>query len=265
MGQKVNAIGLRLGVNHDWDSKWFAEQNYATALHKDFITTEFLTRVYEKNGVLVSRVILKRTFGTTHIFLHLFSPEESLLNNKVDKPTLEKTLATINGTEIELNIVDTLQHTKKRVKTIRGISMQLAAYRSRKYFNESLQAIGTSMIAKSALLLSKYLARQVENDFRHNQFIDFIKKALPLFLEHLPEVKGVRIQFKGRLNGSDRSKTQWFKYGQIPFHTIREKIDYGYTPAFTLYGACGIKVWICFASDDQEKLEKNASSKTGKV
>ena len=82
MGQKVNAIGLRLGVNHDWDSKWFAEQNYATALHKDFITTEFLTRVYEKNGVLVSRVILKRTFGTTHIFLHLFSPEESLLNKQ---------------------------------------------------------------------------------------------------------------------------------------------------------------------------------------
>ena len=103
--------------------------------------------------------------------------------------------------------------------------MQLAAYRSRKYFNESLQAIGTSMIVKSALLLSKYLARQIESDFRHNQFIDFIKKALPLFLEHLPEVKGVRIQFKGRLNGSDRSKTQWFKYGQIPFHTIREKIE----------------------------------------
>jgi ribosomal protein S3 len=183
----------------------------------------------------------------------------------VDKTSLKKTLVTINGTEVELNVVNTLQHIKGRAKTIREISMQLAAYRSRKYFNESLQVIGTSMVVKSALLLSKYLARQIENDFRHNQFIDFIKKALPLFLEHLPEVKGVRIQFKGRLNGSDRSKTQWFKYGQIPFHTIREKIDYGYTPAFTLYGTCGIKVWICFAPNDQDNLKENASSKTGKV
>ena len=255
MGQKVNAIGLRLGVNRNWDSKWFAERKYASSLHKDLITTEFLTRVYEKEGILVSRVIMKRTFDTTYIFLHLYSPAEGLVDKVVNKATLDKTLTTINGTEVELKIVDVLQYTKKRMKTIREISMELAAYRSRKYFNESLQVIGTGMIVKSALLLSKYFASQIEKDFRHNQFIDFVKKVLPLFLEKLPEVQGVRIQFKGRLNGSDRSKTQWFKYGQIPFHTLKERIDFGYTPAFTLYGVCGIKVWICFAAPlDQENV-----------
>ena len=60
-----------------------------------------------------------------------------------------------------------------------------------------------------------------------------------------PDLLGVRVQWKGRLSGSDRSKKESFQQGQIPLHTISAKIDYGYSPAFTIYGTCGVKVWLC--------------------
>ena len=255
MGQKVNAIGLRLGVNRTWDSEWFSDKNYSSTLHKDLKTIEYLTRTYEKEGILVSRVIIKRAFKKTFVFLHTYIPKDDIINRLVNKGLLNDALTKINGSEVEFKLVDILQYTKRRVKTIREISLQLAAYRSKKFFNEGLQVIATGMIVKSAPLMAKYFARQIEEDFRHNQFIDFIKKALPLFIESFPEIKGIRVQFKGRLNGSDRSKTQWFKYGQIPFHTLKEKMDYSHIPAFTLYGVCGIKVWICF--NDIEKKFNN--------
>ena len=254
MGQKVNAIGLRLGVNRNWDSKWFAEKEYASSIHKDLITTEYLTRVYEENGVLISRIVIERTFKELEAVVYLYAPTKDLFK-KAKQKDLQKTLIAINGTDVHLKIFDALQFTGKRISIVHEISLQLAAYHSRKYFYEGLQVIGTSMMTRSALLLSKYCASQIEKDFRHNQFIDFVKKALPFFLDKLPEVKGVRIQFKGRLNGSDRSKIQWFKYGQIPFHTLNESIEYGYTPAFTLYGVCGIKVWICFVPLNEENID----------
>jgi len=264
MGQKVNAIGLRLGVNRDWDSIWYSDEGYSSSLHRDLGTINYLTQSYEKEDVLISRVVIKRGPKKTLVFLHAYIPKENSVGKFVNIKNLEKTLATLNGTEIEFKVVDIIQYTKRKVKVLREISLQLSAYKSKKFFNEGLQLIGTAVIVKSASLLSKFFAKQIEADFRHNQFIDFVKKALPLFLESFPEVKGVRVQFKGRLNGSDRSKTQWFKFGQIPFHTLEKKIDYSYTPAFTLYGVCGIKVWLCF-NDTEKILNKNASSKTSKV
>ena len=255
MGQKINAIGLRLGVNRNWDSKWFAEKEYTSSIHKDLITTEFLTRVYEKKDILVSRIVIERALDKLEVIVYLYAPTEDLFKEVEQKYNLQKTLVAINGTDVNLKVFDTLKYTGKRIEMVHEISLQLVAYRSRKYFYEGLQVIGASMMTRSALLLSKYCASQIEKDFRHNQFIDYIKKALPFFLDRLPEVKGVRIQFKGRLNGSDRSKIQWFKYGQIPFHTLKESIDYGYTPAFTLYGVCGIKVWICFVPLNEENID----------
>jgi small subunit ribosomal protein S3 len=254
MGQKINAIGLRLGVNRNWDSKWFAEKEYTSSIHKDLITTEFLTRVYEKKGILVSRIIIERALGKLDVTVYLYVPTEGLSKEIKQEYNLQRTLVAINDVDVNLKIFDALKLLKEQMQVVHGISLQLPAYRSRKYFYEGLQVIGVSMMTRSALLLSKYCANQIEKDFRHNQFIDYIKKTIPFFLDILPEVKGIRIQFKGRLNGSDRSKIQWFKYGQIPFHTLKESIDYGYAPAFTPYGVCSIKVWICFIPLNKESI-----------
>jgi len=273
MGQKVNAIGLRLGVNRDWDSKWFAKKGYGALFHKDLMTTEYLTRIYEKEGTFVSKVGIMRTKDFLKVDLYLYLTQNNpKVSGNLTKKTKEsareiieseslleqvrEALMSMNGIKpkfpgarlkdkLKLSIIFINLDPQSSKHIIKELSMELAAYRSRDFFQDSLQIMYTGLATKSALLLSKYFALQIEKDFRHNQFIDFVKKATPLILKTLPKIKGVRIQFKGRLNGSDRSKTQWFMLGQVPFHTFDRKIEYGFSSAFTPYGVCGIKVWIC--------------------
>ena len=55
---------------------------------------------------------------------------------------------------------------------------------------------------------------------------------------------GIRINCAGRLGGAEIARTQWYREGRVPLHTLRANIDYGESPAVTTYGVCGVKVWI---------------------
>ena len=72
MGQKVNSIGLRLRNRRKWDSKWFTEKGYSDLFYRDYITTKYLTQVFEKHDILLGRCIIKRALNKTYIFLHVY-------------------------------------------------------------------------------------------------------------------------------------------------------------------------------------------------
>ena len=162
-----------------------------------------------------------------------------------DIENLKRNLRTINNGEVILNIVNTYSTSKKLRQCVNKVSTQLPMFQKQVYFIEALDLIGTATAVQSAPLLSRYLAQQLEVNFRHSQCIDFIKKAIPKFMAVRPNLLGIRVQWKGRLSGADRSKKEVFQQGQIPLHTMNAKIDYSYRPAFTIYGTCGIKVWLC--------------------
>jgi small subunit ribosomal protein S3 len=254
MGQKVNAIGLRLGVNRSWESNWFIEgRNYGALLHKDLLIHSFLTRVHEREGGLVGRILIQRQRKELSVFLHLYQPQEAKKEPLLQQALLEKALIKINGGEVDLKVIDLLQsHKSLRAYLTRKLTSSLNAYKSRPYFREGSNLMAIGLLTRNTSLLAKYFAQQIEKDFRHNPFIDFLKRVLPLLVDNLPEIKGLRFQFKGRLNGSDRSKVQWFQYGRIAFQTIDQNIDYGYAPAFTPYGVCGIKVWVVYETFTQD-------------
>ncbi|HBO59024.1 MAG TPA: 30S ribosomal protein S3, partial [Alphaproteobacteria bacterium] len=56
--------------------------------------------------------------------------------------------------------------------------------------------------------------------------------------------EGIRINCGGRLGGAEIARTEWYREGRVPLHTLRADVDYGISTAHTTYGACGIKVWI---------------------
>jgi len=56
--------------------------------------------------------------------------------------------------------------------------------------------------------------------------------------------KGIKIQVSGRLGGAEMSRTEWYREGRVPLHTLRADIDYGFAEARTTYGMIGVKVWI---------------------
>lgn len=90
-----------------------------------------------------------------------------------------------------------------------------------------------------AQLIAENIATQLE---RRIAFRRAMKKAIHSALRF--GVKGVKVSCAGRLGGAEMSRTEWFKEGRVPLHTLRADIDYGTAEAKTTYGIIGVKVWI---------------------
>ena len=249
MGQKVNSIGLRLRNRRKWDSKWFTEKGYSDLFYRDYITTKYLTQVFEKHDILLGRCVIKRALNKTYIFSHVYLStargSNFLEHSGIKVEKVKKTLEKLNKSKVVLSVSNTDNISLDLWVGKKKVMAQLSSFQTRKYFDETLLLINSATAIKSAPLLARFLARQLETIFQHTQYIDFAKKVLAKFVTMRPDLLGVRVQWKGRLSGSDRSKKESFQQGQIPLHTINAKIDYGYSPAFTIYGTCGVKVWLC--------------------
>lgn len=248
MGQKVNAVSLRLGLNKKWNSKWFVADNYANKIHEDLDIQKYISEIYEKDSIFVSRCFIKRSFQKTFIFLHVYTPiQNNVRMNSEGREEIRKSLEVLCQSPVEFYLVNVFSISKSFTKTLQRAARHLAAFQSRKYFVESLDLLNAVTLVRSSSLLANFIGKQLEKNPRHNQFLDFIQKGLRFFMSVRPEIKGIRVQVKGRLNGADRSKKTWFIEGQIPLHTLEAYIDYSESQAFTSYGVCGIKVWICYS------------------
>ncbi|MGN0904075.1 MAG: 30S ribosomal protein S3 [Alphaproteobacteria bacterium] len=104
MGQKVNPIGLRLGINRTWDSRWFAEGDYAKQLHEDFRIRDFLKKRLAQAGI--SRVIVERPAKKARITIHSARPGVVIGKKGQDIDVLKNELQKMTGGEVHLNIVE---------------------------------------------------------------------------------------------------------------------------------------------------------------
>ena len=90
-----------------------------------------------------------------------------------------------------------------------------------------------------ARLVSEGIAKQIE---RRVPFRRVLKKAIQTTID--AGAAGIKVQISGRIGGAEIARTEWYKEGTIPLHTIRADIDYGVGRAETTYGSIGVKVWI---------------------
>lgn len=104
MGQKVNPIGLRLGINRTWDSRWFADADYAKQLHEDFKIREYLKKKLSIAGI--SRVIVERPAKKARITIHSARPGVVIGKKGQDIDVLKNELQKMTGGEVHLNIVE---------------------------------------------------------------------------------------------------------------------------------------------------------------
>jgi len=104
MGQKVNPIGLRLGINRTWDSRWFARKEYSNLLLDDLGLRKFLQRRLSQAGL--SRVVIERAARRTRITLHSARPGVVIGKKGVDIEKLRTDLAKVTNSEVSLNIVE---------------------------------------------------------------------------------------------------------------------------------------------------------------
>ena len=201
MGQKVNPIGLRLGINRTWDSRWYADANYADLLHEDIRLRKYLKKRLAQAGV--SRVVIERPAKKARITIHTARPGVVIGKKGVDIEKLRVDIAAMTGGEVHLNIVE-----------IRKPEID-------------------------AQLVAENIAQQLE---RRIGFRRAMKRAVQSAMRL--GAQGIRINCGGRLGGAEIARTEWYREGRVPLHTLRADVDYGTMTAITSYGTCGVKVWV---------------------
>ena len=201
MGQKVNPIGLRLGINRTWDSRWYADANYADLLHEDLNIRNFLRKRLQQAGI--SRIIIERPAKKARITIHTARPGVVIGKKGADIEKLRTELQKMTDSEVHLNIVE-----------IRKPEID-------------------------ATLVAENIANQLE---RRVAFRRAMKRAVQSAMRL--GAQGIRIQCGGRLGGAEIARTEWYREGRVPLHTLRADVDYGESTAFTTYGTCGVKVWV---------------------
>lgn len=205
MGNKANPTGLRVSVNKNWDSRWFAHKGYSDFLLQDLKIRQFLRKKLGAEGgqAGLSKIIIERLAKKVRITIACSRPGIVIGKKGADIDKFRPELSKIAGCEVALNITEIRRP-------------ELDAY-----------------------LVASGIAQQLE---RRASFRRVMKKAMQAALRL--GAKGVKVNCSGRLNGIEIARTEEYREGRIPLHTLRADIDYAEATAKTTYGTCGVKVWI---------------------
>lgn len=204
MGQKVNPIGLRLGVNKTWKSKWYVDpREYADTLHEDLRIRKALETCPETKGADISDVEIIR------------KPQRITVVIKTSRPGI---IIGSKGSNVEKLGVRLQKLADKKVQIkIKEVKRPEA----------------------DAQLIAINVAKQLQ---MRSSFRRALKMAVSNAMR--AGVQGVKIKVSGRLGGAEMARTEWHKDGRVPLHTLRSDIDYGFAEANTTFGKIGVKVWV---------------------
>jgi len=201
LGQKVNPIGLRLGIVKTWESRWFASDKYADYILEDHKIRKFVKeRLYHAG---ISRIEIERS--AKDVRLKIFTSRPGIVIGK-------------KGSEIA--------NLKKQIEKL--VSREIL--------------IDINEIRKpeiDAQLVAENIALQI---VRRVAFRRAMKRGIQSAMRF--GAKGVKVICSGRLGGAEMARTEQYREGRIPLHTLRADIDYGFTEARTTYGLVGVKVFI---------------------
>jgi small subunit ribosomal protein S3 len=201
LGQKVNPIGLRLGIVKTWESRWFGGKNYSEYILEDYKLRKFIKEKLYHAGV--SRIEIERSSKRVRLRIYTSRPgivigkkgaEIALLKNNIEKITDREVLIDIQ--EIRKPEID-------------------------------------------AQLVAENVALQIE---RRVAFRRAMKRGVSSAMRF--GALGIKIICSGRLGGAEMARTEWYREGRVPLHTLRADIDYGHIDARTTYGVIGVKVFI---------------------
>lgn len=212
MGQKVNPVGLRIGVSRDWNSRWYASnKDFARFLEEDIKIRKYLTK--ELKSSLVSHIEIDRIKGGL-ITVTIFTAAPGSILGK-------------NG--------DNVKRLTKEVRKMLGIKEKA----EKKDRDVKLSIIEVKNPALDASIVAQEMAARLEarESFRMVQKVT-IRKVMK------NGAVGVKTMISGRLAGADIARSEGYKEGVVSLHTLRMDVDYACAEALTTYGKLGCKVWI---------------------
>ena len=220
MGQKVNPVGLRIGVNKNWNSRWYANDNeFHVFLNEDIKVRNYLEKKLKEallSHVEIERIKTDKGYSVI-IMVFVARPGGVIGQDGKNINELKDELAKLlNNAEVRIDVVE--------VK------------------NPDLDA---NIVAQE---IAKQLEERASFRTAQKKAIQRVRKA---------GAKGIKTSVSGRLGGADIARAEGYREGVIPLHTLRSDIDYACVHAATQYGRLGVKVWICRGEIRPELAKKN--------
>ena len=211
MGQKVNPIGFRLPVSHDWGSRWYASRkDFAEHLLADTKIRAALKKKLKQAAV--ARIVIERAWNSVRVTIHTARPGVVIGRRGSEIENLTKEVSDLaGGKSVKIDIVE-----------IKSPDLD-------------------------AQLVAENVASQLE---RRISFRRAMKRAVQITMDQ--GALGIKIRCAGRLGGAEIARTEWYREGKVPLHTLRIPIDYGFSEAETIAGKIGIKCWICKKQEPTE-------------
>ncbi len=204
MGQKINPIGIRLGITRTWESRWFAKRtDYAKFVLEDVKVRNFIDKKQFRREGISKIEIERKSNNKMRITIYTAKPGVIIGRGGDKVEILKKELETLTGKSVFLNIQEIKQPDIDAKLIAESIAMQLERRVSHR--RATRQTIGRAMRAGA---------------------------------------KGIKILCSGRLNGAEIARREWVREGRVPLHTLRADIDYATDTAITTFGCVGVKVWI---------------------
>ena len=202
MGQKVNPVGLRLGIVRGWDSNWYGGKNFAGKIVEDDKIRKYLNAKFSKAGI--SKIYIERTLKLVTVTISTARPGLIIGKGGQEVDKVKEELKVITNKEIQININEI-----KRPEL-------------------------------DAFIVASSIAKQIEGRVSYRRAIKTASTGTMRI-----GAEGIKILISGRVGGAEIARSESFKEGRIPLHTLRADIDYSLVEAHTSYGRLGIKVWIC--------------------
>jgi len=222
MGQKVHPTGFRLGISADYSSKWYANsKDFSTYLLEDYRIRDYLKG--ELKNASVSKIVIERP--TKEAIITIYTSRPGIVIGKKGED-IEKFRTKISSIlKVEKSMV------KVNVKEIKKPEL-----------DAQLVAEGITQQLERRIMYRRAMKRAVTNTMRLGAL-------------------GIKVNVAGRLNGAEIARSEWYREGRVPLHTLDAAIDYGFAEALTTYGIIGVKVWIYAEDDIQEDNNKKINKK----
>jgi len=222
MGQKVHPTVFRLGISTDYSSKWYANsKDFSNYLLDDYRIRDYLKK--KLKNASVSKIVIERP--TKEAIVNIYTSRPGIVIGK-------------KGEDIEIfrNKISMILKVDKSMIKVNVKEIK------KPELDAQLVAEGITQQLERRIMYRRAMKRAVTNTMRLGAL-------------------GIKVNVAGRLNGAEIARSEWYREGRVPLHTLDAAIDYGFAEALTTYGIIGVKVWI-YSEDEIKNDNKNNNKNT---
>ena len=271
MSSKSNPIAFRLSKNDISQSQWYAYNNYATILHDDLMIQEMIKYTYQRKFLSwVNQIVIRRTSRGIFIFIYAFTSrdvgmESNLFQTKQLESMIQKYL-NIQNQKIQIFSYNYYNlYNLEKNELFNEISNTFGHLRWLSLQKEFLRLAFVAVYSRNVTAFCNFVGVRLARVKRHKKIIFIVRQLLSEFILFKNDLVGVRIRFKGRLDGKPRAKQMFLQTGHVPLHTISATISYHLTHVYSKYGTFGLRIWLCFTHSNIEFFNKLNQSRLEKI